>query len=230
MSEQTTEKKTDGRTGPRKKPAGVNGTGPKTGRGPDGDGFIVIKKYANRRLYNTATSSYVTLDFLSELVKAGQDFVVFDAKSGDDITRTVLTQIIFEQENKGQNLLPVQFLRQLIKFYGDSMQSYVPSYLEMSMDSFARNQEELRQQLDQTLGQNPGYKLFEDSVRKNMAMYEQAMKMFSSSIPGMQGFSGMGAPFTPPAPGQGDTGEETVDDVKRELEALKAKLARMEAD
>jgi len=225
VSKQTTEKTTDGHAANAKKNNGANDAG----NGLDTDDVIVIKKYANRRLYNTATSSYVTLDFLSELVKSGYDFVVFDAKSGEDITRTVLTQIIFEQENKGQNLLPVQFLRQLIKFYGDSMQSYVPSYLEMSMDSFARNQEEFRQQLDQTLGHTPGYKMFEDSVRKNMAMYEQAMKMFSSSIPGMQGFAGMGAPFAPSAPPVPDTEEPSLDELKRELEALKAKLAKAEA-
>lgn len=202
----------------------------KTKGDPD---VIIIKKYANRRLYNTATSSYVTLDFLSELVKSGQDFVVYDAKSGEDITRPVLTQIIVEQEGKGQNLLPVQFLRQLITFYGDKMQSYVPSYLEMSMDSFARNQEQFREQLDTTLGtslgSNPGYKMFEESVRKNMAMYEQAMKMFSTSMPGVPGMTNpFAAPPAPAYPDADDDGEQSVDDIKREMEALKAKLARME--
>lgn len=140
---------------------------------------ITIKKYANRRLYNTQTSSYVTLDYLSDMVKSGQDFNVFDAKTGEDITRSVLTQIIFEEENKGQNLLPIQFLRQLIRFYGDSMQSFVPSYLEMSMDAFTSNQDKLRQQVSETFGAGTGYKMFEETVRQNMAFFDQAMKMFA---------------------------------------------------
>ena len=107
---------------------------------------VVIKKYANRRLYNTATSAYVTLDHLSQMVKDKTDFVVYDAKTGEDITRSVLTQIIFEEESKGgQTLLPIPFLRQLISFYGDSLQGVVPQYLEMSMSQFARNQEQMRE-------------------------------------------------------------------------------------
>jgi polyhydroxyalkanoate synthesis repressor PhaR len=108
---------------------------------------VVIKKYANRRLYNTRSSAYVTLEHLSEMVKEGVDFVVYDAKSNEDITRSVLTQIIFDEENRGQNLLPIQFLRQLIRFYGDSMQAFVPSYLELSLDSFTRQQERMRTQV-----------------------------------------------------------------------------------
>ena len=194
---------------------------------------IVIKKYANRRLYNTATSSYVTLDFLSELVKGGQDFIVFDAKSGDDITRTVLTQIIFEQEGKGQNLLPVQFLRQLISYYGDSMQNYVPSYLEMSMDSFKRNQDKFKEQLTDTLSAAPGYKMFEDNVRKNMALYEQAMKMFTTSMPGMPGMPGFppAAPnAAPPVHGDGEQNGDSqdIDEIKKQLSALQEKLAKIE--
>src|ERR1700754_2422107 len=109
---------------------------------------VTIKKYANRRLYNTGTSTYVTLEDLASMVKAGEDFVVFDAKSGEDITRSVLTQIIFEQENKeGQNLLPVTVLRQLIRFYGDSLQALVPSYLEFSMENLTREQQKLREQM-----------------------------------------------------------------------------------
>jgi polyhydroxyalkanoate synthesis repressor PhaR len=107
---------------------------------------VVIKKYANRRLYNTASSSYVTLEHLSDMVKEGVDFVVYDAKTNDDITRPVLAQIIFEEESRGQNLLPIQFLRQLIRFYGDSMQSFLPSYLELSLNSFTQQQEQLRKQ------------------------------------------------------------------------------------
>src|SRR5690606_30237171 len=116
------------------------------------DEVVVIKKYANRRLYNTATSSYVTLDHLCEMVKEGKEFVVHDAKTNEDITRSVLTQIIFEEEGKGQNLLPIKFLRQLIRFYGDSLQGFVPSYLELSMDSFAREQEKLRNRLASAFG------------------------------------------------------------------------------
>ncbi|MEM9751244.1 MAG: polyhydroxyalkanoate synthesis repressor PhaR, partial [Pseudomonadota bacterium] len=140
---------------------------------------ITIKKYANRRLYNTATSSYVTLDHLSEMVKQGQDFTVHDAKSGQDITRSVLTQIIFEEESKGQNLLPAQFLRQLIRFYGDSLQAFVPSYLEMSMENFSKNQEQLRERLTQTFGAGPTFGMFEEQVRQNIALFDRAVKMFT---------------------------------------------------
>ena len=138
---------------------------------------VVIKKYANRRLYNTATSAYVTLDDLAQMVKDGNDFVVFDAKSGEDITRTVLTQIIFEEEAKGQNLLPINFLRQLIRFYGDSMQAFVPSYLEFSLESLAREQERFQQQLVE-LGGEP-FRSMEEHAKRNMAMFQQAMQMFN---------------------------------------------------
>jgi polyhydroxyalkanoate synthesis repressor PhaR len=116
---------------------------------------VVIKKYANRRLYNTATSAYVTLDDLAGMVKSGTNFVVYDAKSGDDITRSVLTQIIFEEESKGQNLLPINFLRQLIGLYGHSMQTFVPSYLEFSLDALVREQEKLSKQLVESFGALP---------------------------------------------------------------------------
>lgn len=137
----------------------------------------VIKKYANRRLYNTGTSTYVTLEDLSEMVKAEDDFVVFDAKSGEDITRSVLTQIIFEHENRGQNLLPIAFLRQLIRFYGDSMQTLVPSYLEFSMQNLAKDQDNLRKQMADSLG-NSAFDAMEEQVRRNSEMFENAMKMF----------------------------------------------------
>jgi polyhydroxyalkanoate synthesis repressor PhaR len=142
---------------------------------------ITIKKYANRRLYNTATSSYVTLDHLADMVKRGQEFNVFDAKSGEDITRSVLTQIIFEEEGKegGQQLLPIQFLRQLIRFYGDSMQSVIPGYLNLSMDSFSRNHERIRDQVTSAFGGKNILKEFESITRQNMAMFERAMRMFS---------------------------------------------------
>jgi polyhydroxyalkanoate synthesis repressor PhaR len=139
---------------------------------------VVIKKYANRRLYNTATSTYVTLDDLSEMVKKGTDFVVYDAKSGEDITRSVLTQIIFEEESKGQNLLPIRFLRQLIHFYGDSMQAFVPGYLEMSLESLTKEQEKFRNQLAEMWGADP-FKSMEDQTKRNMAMFSDAMRMFN---------------------------------------------------
>jgi polyhydroxyalkanoate synthesis repressor PhaR len=139
---------------------------------------VVVKKYANRRLYNTATSSYVTLDDLATLIKEGGDFVVHDAKTGEDLTRSVLTQIIVEQEQKGQNLLPISFLRQLISFYGDSMQFLVPGYLEQAMVAFARNQEQMRKSLRATFGIFP-FGQFEEMGKQNMALFEQALKMLS---------------------------------------------------
>ena len=178
----------------------------------------IIKKYANRRLYNTATSSYVTLDYLSEMVKRNEEFVVKDAKSGEDITRTVLTQIIFEEESKGQNLLPVNFLRKLIKYYGDNLQSFVPSYLEMSMETFQKNQETMRQTLSESFAEAPGFKIFEDVARQNMSVFEQSMKMF--------GLPGTANPW---AAGQQSASSESKDaeiaSLRQEIEALKAQLA-----
>ena len=140
---------------------------------------VTIKKYANRRLYNTGTSTYVTLEDLAAMVKSGEDFVVYDAKTGEDITRSVLTQIIFEQENKeGQNLLPIAFLRQLIRFYGDSMQMLVPRYLEVSIESLTREQEKFRQQMAQAFGVG-AFTSLEEQVRRNMEMFERAFAMFA---------------------------------------------------
>ncbi len=138
---------------------------------------VIVKKYANRRLYNTQTSSYVTLDHLCEMVKEGVDFEVQDARTGEDITRSVLTQIIFEEENKGQNLLPIRFLRQLIRMYGDSLQTFVPGYLDLSMESFVHNQEQMRDRVAQAFG--GGTQVLESVARQNLAMFERAMKMFS---------------------------------------------------
>jgi polyhydroxyalkanoate synthesis repressor PhaR len=140
---------------------------------------VVVKKYANRRLYNTATSSYVTLDDLARMIKDGGDFVAYDAKSGEDITRAVLTQIIVEQEQKGQNLLPISFLRQLISLYGDSMQFLVPGYLEQAMLAFARNQEQMRRNLQATFGIFPFGQL-EEMGKQNMALFERALRMLAS--------------------------------------------------
>ncbi len=139
---------------------------------------VIVKKYANRRLYNTATSSYVTLDDLAKMIKEGGDFVAQDAKTGEDITRSVLTQIIVEQEQKGQNLLPISFLRQLISFYGDSMQFLVPGYLEQAMLAFARNQEQMRKNLQATFGIFP-FGQFEEVGKQNIALFERALKMLS---------------------------------------------------
>ena len=163
------------------------------------DGTVVIKKYANRRLYNTATSSYVTLDYLSQMVKDGDEFVVNDAKTGEDITRQVLTHIIVEEESKGTNLLPISFLRHLISFYGDSLQAVVPNYLEHSMSSFARNQEQMRTYLEDAFGGLSPFGPMEEISKKNMAMFENAMKMFTP----FYGQDGMGnGTGNPPRPGQ----------------------------
>src|SRR6201997_1186274 len=139
---------------------------------------VVVKKYANRRLYNTATSSYVTLDDLASMIKDGGDFVAYDAKTGEDITRSVLTQIIVEQEQKGQNLLPISFLRRLISLYGDSMQFLVPGYLEQAMLAFARNQEQMRKNLQATFGMFP-FGQFEEVGKQNIALFERALKMLA---------------------------------------------------
>jgi polyhydroxyalkanoate synthesis repressor PhaR len=182
---------------------------------------ITIKKYANRRLYNTASSSYVTLDNLCRMVKENTDFVVIDAKTGEDLTRSVLTQIIVEEENKGQNLLPISFLRQLIAFYGDNMQWLVPSYLESTMKTFAKNQEQMRRYLQEALGGLFPFGPFEEVGKQNMAMIEQAMKMFT---PFAAGSPDQSAPPHPPAPpGSPDAIREMqqqLDEMKRQLEQM----------
>jgi polyhydroxyalkanoate synthesis repressor PhaR len=147
---------------------------------PAGEPPVIIKKYANRRLYNTASSAYVTLEDLAVMVKQGTDFIVHDAKTGEDITRSVLTQIIFEEESKGHNLLPINFLRQLIRFYGDQMQALIPSYLEMSLEQLTREQQRFRDQLLNSFGVSPEpFKLMDEQVKKNMTLFENAMKMFN---------------------------------------------------
>ena len=157
---------------------------------------VTIKKYANRRLYNTETSTYVTLDDLAEMVRGERDFVVFDAKTGEDLTHAVLTQIILEQEGRGQNLLPVNFLRQLIRFYGDSMGKLVPSYLDMSIETLAREQERFRKTMTDTWGAagtavppfGPGVfgaaalEAMQEQTRRNMALFEKAMSMWSPFV------------------------------------------------
>jgi polyhydroxyalkanoate synthesis repressor PhaR len=149
-------------------------------RNGEGDGKVaVVKKYANRRLYNTATSSYVTLDELSKMVRAGEQFVVYDAKSGEDLTRSVLTQIILEEDSKGRNLLPISFLRQLISYYDDSLRAFLPRYLELSMENFIRNQEQIRRYIEGTFGSFFPVGQFEDMARQNMALFQRAANMFT---------------------------------------------------
>jgi polyhydroxyalkanoate synthesis repressor PhaR len=198
----------------------------KQGEGKGGE-KVVIQKYANRRLYNKATSTYITLENLAEMVRDNVDFVVYDAKTGEDITRKVLTQIIFDEENSsnGQNLLPIQFLRQLISFYGDQMQAFLPSYLEMSLEAFAKQQEQMRKQFGQ--GKFPGIGGgYEDQVRQNMQMFEQAMKMFTPF-----GFppAGAGRPATEearekPAAAESDT---ALDDLKQQLATMQAQIEKL---
>lgn len=184
---------------------------------------VTIKKYANRRLYNTGTSTYVTLEDLAAMVKTGEDFVVYDAKTGEDITRSVLAQIIFEQENKeGQNLLPIAFLRQLIRFYGDSMQMLVPRYLEVSIESLTREQEKFRNQMAQAFGGSP-FGALEETVRRNMEMFERAFAMFT---PFARRESQGGGTTSEPEKPAGKSGGE-IDDLKRELDEMRRKVDKL---
>jgi len=182
---------------------------------------ITIKKYANRRLYNTGTSTYVTLEDLATMVKAGENFVVYDAKTNEDITRSVLTQIIFEQENKegGQNLLPINFLRQLIRFYGDSMQMMVPRYLEVSIDSLTREQAKFREKISTAFGMG-GFGAIEEQVRRNMEMFERAFSMFT---PFGRKENGPAEPEEKNTP----RGNAEIDDLKRQLDEMQKRLDRM---
>jgi len=185
------------------------------------DERVVIKKYANRRLYNTASSSYVTLEHLSEMVKKGVDFVVYDAKTNEDITRTVLTQIIFEEESQGQSLLPIQFLRQLIGFYGNSMQAFLPSYLELSLATFTQQQEQLRNQIA-AIGQTTGMGAYEDHVRQNLAMFDRAMKMFSPF-----NFA-KGADAAAPAPPKAEPPQDdAMAELRKRMEEMQAQIEKL---
>ena len=187
---------------------------------------VTIKKYANRRLYNTGTSTYVTLEDLATMVKNGEDFAVFYAKTGEDITRSVLTQIIFEQENKegAQNLLPINFLRQLIRFYGDSMQMLVPRYLETSIDSLTREQQKFRDQMSQAFGAGP-FGALDETVRRNMEVFQRAFSMFKP----------FAAPRTGTAAGtdlekagsEPAAEEDNIDDLRRQMKDMQDRLERM---
>ena len=185
---------------------------------------VVIKKYANRRLYNTSTSTYVTLDDLSTMVKAGTDFLVYDAKTGEDITRSVLTQIIFEEENKGTNLLPINFLRQLIRFYGDSMQAMVPGFLEFSLENLGKEQEKFRGQMLEAWGADP-FKAVQDQANRSMAMFNDAMKVFNPFAAAMSGAMPGQSPQQPQAAKPQQPAAPTSRD---DLQALKDQLAAMQ--
>ena len=199
----------------------------------DGKKPVTVKKYANRRLYNTETSTYVTLEDLAAMVKRGEDFVVYDAKTGDDITRSVLGQIIFDQEGKsGQSLLPTSFLRQLIRFYGDSMQMLVPSYLEFTLDKLTNDQHNFREQIENSFGGKllPGgairsqlFDQLEDQTRKNMKMFSQALTMFNP-------FTGAFASAVPAAVPEPEAAVPKADDletIRRDMEEMQKRLARL---
>jgi polyhydroxyalkanoate synthesis repressor PhaR len=194
---------------------------------------VVIKKYANRRLYNTGTSTYVTLEDLAEMVKKGEDFTVQDAKTGDDITHPVLTQIIFELENKdGQNMLPIPFLRQLISFYGDQMQMVVPSFLEQSMIAFSKEQERFREQMKSAIGKTPvdmmkiatPMKAIEEQARRNIEMFQNAMRLFTPFPPGSQ--PGTAAPAEP-ARKEAPEKSDDLSELKEQIAAMQRKIDSM---
>ena len=187
---------------------------------PSDPSTVVVKKYANRRLYNTESSSYITLDTLAEMVREGRDFVVFDAKTGDDITRSVLTQIIVEEENKGRAMLPTGFLRQLIGFYGDSVQTLVPKYLEQALSTFAHQQEQMREAVQQTMGSFFPFGM-EEVGRQNLAMMERAMSLFAPFA--RTGETAEPPPEAPPGP------HDEVDALRAEVEFLRAQLAHAQA-
>lgn len=184
---------------------------------------VVIKKYANRRLYNTATSAYVTLEDLAKMVREGTEFVVFDAKTNDDLTRQILTQIIFEEESRGEALLPVQFLRQLIGFYGGQMQGVLPSYLEMSLDNFSRQQEQIRGQFSKAFGAAPGAGLMDEAVKRNMAMFSDAMKMwpgFGALTPGAMAAAAASDPKPAPA-------ADPLAEMRRQMDEMRSQIDKL---
>ncbi|GJL96787.1 MAG: polyhydroxyalkanoate synthesis repressor PhaR [Hyphobacterium sp.] len=182
---------------------------------------IVIKKYANRRLYDTSASQYVTLDYVRELVKRGQDFTVIDAKSGDDLTHGVLSQIIFEEEARGENLLPLPFLRQLIQYYGDSLQSVVPSYLQATMDAFSQQQDEMREQFTGPM-QSPQAILdaFQVQSQRNMEVFSQTMQMFNPFL------AAAGRDETPAATAEAEESDD-LKSMRAELDAMRAKIDKL---
>ncbi len=184
---------------------------------------VVIKKYANRRLYNTATSSYVTLDDLSRMVKGGDQFVVYDAKTSEDITRPVLIQIIVEEEQKGQNLLPISFLQQLIGLYGGSMQWLVPRYLDHAMSSFARNQDQMRKSLQDAFGGLFPFGPLEEMGKQNLALFEKTMKMFSPAFPGPQA-------GRPEATAEATPNEASLSELRDRMNTLQQQIETLSKD
>lgn len=191
---------------------------------------VVIKKYANRRLYNTDTSSYVTLDDLAAMVRSDRDFVVYDAKTGEALTHAVLTQIIVEQESRGENLLPIRFLRQIIRFYGDSMGRMVPSYLEFSIDSLTKEQDKYRKQFANAFGAN-AIEAMQEQTRKNMAIFEQALGIFSP-FGAAEKAAGSRTESPEPAPdaasaSNGEAGGDDLQTLKKELSEMQEKLDRL---
>lgn len=191
---------------------------------------VIIKKYANRRLYNTDTSTYVTLEDLAEMVRGERDFVVYDAKTGEDLTHSVLTQIIVEQESRGTNLLPIGFLRQLIRFYGDSMQKLVPSYLEFSLDSLTRQQEQYRRRFAHAFG-TAAFEAMQEQVRKNFATFEKALGLFTPFAKG--GSEEANATHAEPSAQQGETeaqsgkSDDEIATLKAELSAMQQRLEQL---
>jgi polyhydroxyalkanoate synthesis repressor PhaR len=187
---------------------------------------VIIKKYANRRLYNTDTSTYVTLEDLAEMVRGERDFVVYDAKTGEDLTHAVLTQIIVEQESRGTNLLPIGFLRQLIRFYGDSMQKLVPSYLEFSLDSLTKQQEQYRRRFTNAFG-NAAFDAMQEQVRKNFDTFERALGMFTPFGTDAANARGIEeAEETEPKSGT-KPGADEIDTLKAELQAMQKRLEKL---
>jgi len=185
-----------------------------------GTGPVIIKKYANRRLYNTETSSYITLDHLAAMTREGRDFKVIDAKTEEDITHNVLTQIIMEEEQRGQTMLPVNFLRQLIALYGDSMQAMVPGYLEASMESFRRNQQQFKSAVEGAFANSP----FAEMAKRNMEIFEAATQAFKPGAqPGVPGAAAGAAPAAAPAA----SGEDDVSALKAELARLQDKIEKL---
>jgi polyhydroxyalkanoate synthesis repressor PhaR len=199
------------------------GSSPMTAK-PQSDAPIIIKKYANRRLYNTATSSYVTLSDLSLMVREGSDFVVYDAKNGEDITRSVLTQIIVEEEQKGQNLLPIGFLRQLIGFYGNNMQWLLPRYLDYAMKSFSHNQDQLSKNLGSSFGGLFPFGPFEEMGKQNIALFEKTMKMFSPFGPEDGNEAAEPPSATPTTPPAAEPGAAGLRDLTERLNQLQSQL------
>ena len=190
-----------------------------------GNKVAVVKKYANRRLYNTATSSYVTLDDLSKMVRAGEHFVVYDAKNGDDLTRSILTQIILEEDGKGRNLLPINFLRQVISFYDDSLRAFLPRYLELSMENFARNQEQIRRYIEGTLGRFFPMGPFEDMARQNMVMLQRAATMFNP-LPGASENGEVSAPTASETDRDANTSRQ-IRDLNEKIEDLQKQISEL---